>query len=889
MREAVVDELRMLAIGEGQYLEDLEQSGSAQRELSRKFEEVDPVSAGSIREDLETIGQPPPAGAAFRRLYDEARARIDAVRSRFQTRELEVLSLLPPAADRQECGPLIRRLIGIGTNPGGCDLLYQEFRYDQRYHHWANLFDFEARRWSGSLPQTAETAKDRLQGRVIRGLCDVFYGRLYFSMESAGLGFLVLAERDNGLDGVASEVGIEPAAFRQICNSAVRILGDLYRHEASDFGTDSWPAYRDYRARFRRYVRRLADRYGVTEESLGTAVCRALGDGGHRDGVLNTRMLRVRVAVDQDPVWRCPSCTRPHLHASGGICTNCYAELAPDADAICAGVWNTNYLAAAASEGRVPIRLHCEELTAQTDDQFERQRHFRGMIVNLPGQDRDFIERVDEIDVLSVTTTMEVGVDIGNLQAVMLANMPPMRFNYQQRVGRAGRRGQAFASVLTLCRGRSHDEFYYSNPGRITGDLPPTPFLTMGQERIIRRLLAKECLRLAFRSAGVRWWHGPRRPDTHGEFGTVDRWPGVREQVLRWLREDGERDQVITALLGGIEETERARWRGFLADELAGSIDVAMAAPDIVGEGVAERLAEGAVLPMFGMPSRTRVLYHGRAIHGDLPAVGDAPVIDRDLELAISEFAPGSEKTKDKAVHRAIGFTLPLARRGVRWSPMPQGAPPLPSRYWMARCAGCGYVTVTGDTEPPEECDNCGLAEDPDNPAVGYRKFRSVVPLAFRTDLSQGSDAREGERVSRGAHSTLAEGMAVNFAQKGTTNSRISISQEGRVWRLNDNAGRLFEGAVVSTNRFPAKEGSGTRPAARLTNQWIASDFIQNVSADAPAQTERVALAAGKTTELLRIRPWAIPEGLGLDLLASSGGVKGAIYSAAFILRSMAA
>lgn len=84
-----------------------------------------------------------------------------------------------------------------------------------------------------------------------------------------------------------------------------------------------------------------------------------------------------------------------------------------------------------------PFRLNCEELTGQTNksDARQRQRLFQDIV--LPQSENPL---TDPVDLLSVTTTMEAGVDIGSLLAVMMANMPPMRFNYQQRVGRAGRR-----------------------------------------------------------------------------------------------------------------------------------------------------------------------------------------------------------------------------------------------------------------------------------------------------------------------------------------------------------------------------------------------------------------------------------------------------------------
>ncbi len=99
----------------------------------------------------------------------------------------------------------------------------------------------------------------------------------------------------------------------------------------------------------------------------------------------------------------------------------------------------------------------------------------------VPHDERERLENLfkgesEAINAFVCTPTLELGVDIGQLDAVLMRNVPPLPANYWQRAGRAGRRHR-MAVDLTYCRPVSHDRAYFADPLKmLAGRVDPPAF-----------------------------------------------------------------------------------------------------------------------------------------------------------------------------------------------------------------------------------------------------------------------------------------------------------------------------------------------------------------------------------------------------------------------------
>lgn len=760
-----------------------------------------------------------------------------------------------------------QEFLRLGFNPGGNG--YHRSYYSipvgngEERHSWDECYD-----WSQpiptlrpGLPPQAEALNGKIDAALMAKLMYTLFQHAVRTFESLGAGWVTY-----------KPYGDPPEEVIGATETVIRLLGIRWRHKYAD------RFFPGIETKFPRYIERYLEDTEVSSHYVKEQFARAgIEFGGDNYLGLNPDHLYVVGKPKEDVSqrnlgWKCPKCTAFFLHPteSHSMCPNCKGTHLIES----ATQENFDYYVYLAEESGTPFRLHCEELTGQTDDDDRprRQRWFQEVFI---GNEQE-LKRINGVDLLSVTTTMEAGVDIGGLEAVMMANMPPRRFNYQQRVGRAGRRGAGVSLAVTFCRGRSHDDYYYQRPEQMTGDPPPPPYVDVSSDTILKRVFVKELLRLVFSHLGAGG-DDRFRDSVHGEFGPAEDWVYRKEGVREWLNNAGNEASIAAVLdalrvgtkWAGGDGTPLSRdmvtyARGQLIDDISNATDDS----GYHQEALSERLAHAGLLPMFGFPTDSRPLYTDVPRYAR-PWPPQQGIIARDVSIAISQFAPGSQTVKDKALHDACGITefFPYRNRVHTRSGF---TPPLPraNTTFLGMCRACQSVQFSEEKTGGQLCKVCGRSE------VEFIDARE--PKGFFTDFTPEDYHGVFEWTPRSTIPTLAWD---NKKDDETLLANCSVSAfVGDVLSVNDNDGKggfEFQRARISGRR-EWQEAYAVDPGPGRNDRVSVS-----------GETHRIALLARRKTDVLLAGLQAWPRGVFADPLTPVG--RAAWHSLAFFLRSSAA
>lgn len=689
-------------------------------------------------------------------------------------------------------------LIEIGINPAG---LYSEEQYI-----WQDLFIKSNSSVSKDKANAFNSAVNRYTSSLASTIREVITGAMGRDFESLGYGWATF-DRNNRLAPTDSRM-------ISIIDSSIRFLIKHYltRDQDADGLVDG-----QFLKYFSEWIGR--NKFGIWRDKnhieIGNELKLLLSNLEVIDNNCRIRLDGIYLHQKGDFFWRCQKCTTDHLFEGDGRCRNVRYH-ANSEKVGCKGhlekrpinelLNEPNYYRSLSVLGHHLYPIRTEELIGHTDKVAQRRRQlaFQGKFIGDLASSTYTDEQLEKyfgIEALSVTTTMEAGVDIGGLKAVYLGNMPPKRFNYQQRVGRAGRRSDKLSVSITFCKGQKHDEFYFENPLLMVGWETPSPTLDIDNYRILERILLRQALYFILlhnqdlkRTFDDAEFEGDFN---NGYFGSITSVENSRTAILESFEEI--RINLLNFLINICphEASENINIKITQTKEkLNECIEKISSLKERYGVNYSftAALAEEGYLPLYGLPVRTVDLIHDDPTYGINE--GNWPIsngiINRSEDIALSEFSPDKVIVKDKMKIRTVGVAWPVkVTEGLGSREKIGFSNPVGERD-LVFCTICNAVIFSNESQ----CSECHAVEPDIKLFKGWRPYAYIADIKSR-EIYDGNIGIKNSPVLTHPSSIhkkddLNWDYSNNFKVKG---------YQGRLLRVNTNSQQGFTFQKINNTR----------------------------------------------------------------------------------------